>query len=353
MAEPIDDNVPVVEDSTLHATPTRTGKFGKSADCWLVPGEGLYLSQSAIYDLERDADKMAKGHGGKTYSQWQNRPTYQKGFIAEEDIVGWYHEIETHRKMAGVKDQYVANREAYEQKCYPGTDAIDPTKTDDRTSNNRNAFDIDRSRSSIALSMCQGERYLNGSAVKHRSYVSIRIESPDGRDLVDICMTFDQFASFLVSSSATPCTIDRFWSINEGCVRLKEVVHPPESIQNRMKQRLEDRLADAEARLDAVIATLDEAIDAGKAMSKTKLAEIRKELGIFKGHNSSNRDFTVEQAREEVSSIVERAAATIAWDQKIEPRDLLAHPGVQQLLSTSPASVKVISDESRPVSGDQ
>jgi hypothetical protein len=317
-------------DTLLHASPWHTGKHGDKADRLHVPGEGFYLSKHAKYDLERDAATMAKAHG-------DNRSTfdlYHQLFISEDQIEAWWRQIEVQRKLQQHADERVAAQKAYEATCYPGTDTEDPTKCTNKIHDKRNEFDLDRSRSAASLTICSGHRYLNGSAVPHQHYVRMSFDSPDGRDLLTVCMTFDQFASFLVSHSSTPCTYDDYWSLNDNCVRLTEVVKEPESINSRMSQRLNDRLDEMRKQVTDLQRQLDEQIASGKAMSKTRLAEIRKALDVFTSHFDSNRDFTIRQAQEEVSSIVEQAAATIAWQHRLSPEELIGNSHVRALVGS-------------------
>lgn len=319
----------VVEDTLAHAKPWMVGEYGDKRDRLYVPGDGLYLSPHAIGDMERACRKSGVAHGEREYAD-----RYHKAFISEGEIEAWYHLIQANKRLDEAKDRQEQERAKYEATCYEGTDTEDPTKNGCSYNDSRNCFRLDRSQSTVQLSITSGQRYLNGSSVQHHNWVHFEVRSPDGRKIVDVCMTFDQFAAFLVSNMATPCTVDTYWSITDECVRLQEVVKEPDTIHARMEQRLGDRLDDMHERLNAITDELDEQIAAGKAMSKTKLAEIRKALDVYKSHFGSNRDFTVLQAKEEVSSIVEQAAATIAWQHKLSPEELLANPHVQALMET-------------------
>lgn len=324
----VEDDTP--RDTAAHTRTVHQGEYGDKGARVYVPGEGFYLSKHAMHDIEADCRKMSKAHGEREYDDKR----YARGFISESEIESWCNEIRTVRAIVDAADKRASKREDYESLCYDGTDTQDPHKGG-TFRDKRNEFDLDRSRSTIHLSMVSSTgRYLNGSAVKHQHYVHLRVESPDGRQLVDVAMTFDQFAAFLVSNMATPCTLDGYWSVTDECVRLQEVVKEPETIHARMEQRMGARLDEMYARLESITDELDSQIESGKAMSKTKLAELRKDLDVYKSHFGSNRDFTVQQAKEEVSSIVEQAAASIAWQHKLSPEELLASPHVVALMDT-------------------
>jgi hypothetical protein len=316
------------KDTTLHARTMETGKYGDQKDILYVPGEGFYLSKHATHDLERDMDAQAKKHDDPT-SRFDSERCHR--LFISESVVSYYNSvINTTKEMEDARERA---RKEYERTCYEGTDTQDPLKRKDSIHTKQNEFELDRSQSTILLSTttATGGQWLNGSAVQHRHAVHISITSPDGRDLCDVSMTFDQFASFLVSNMATPCTVGHYWSINDQCLRLSEVVKPPEDISSRMEQRLRDRLVEMEGRMTAIQTELETQIASGKAMSKTKVAELLKQLRWFMGMLQSNRDFTVEQAREEVASIVEQAACEVAWQHKLDPHEVVSNPQVQAL----------------------
>jgi hypothetical protein len=151
----------------------------------------------------------------------------------------------------------------------------------------------------------------------------------------------------------TPCTVDSYWSMTPEMVRLQEVVKQPESVHTRLEQRLGDRLDEMRQRLTGVIQDLDNQIATGKAMSKTALQRLRAEINVYLSHFDSNRNFTVEQAKEEVSSIVEQAAATIAWEHKLDPGELIANPHIQALLGTWLEHRKALAEEKRGPTSNQ
>lgn len=327
MAKQKQDKSPPSPDTGIHAKPSLVGEYGKHNDWLIVPGEGLYMSSHAMHDIERDARKQHKARGKDDYS----RNNYHTGFIDEAEIELWYKTIQTYKSMQEAERE---TRAEYEANCYPGTDTEDPTKDPTAIRSSRNDFELDRSKSSVHLTMASGQRFLNGSSVAHSNYVRLTVNSPDGRELVEVALTFDQFASMLVSSMETPCTVDTYWSVTDRCVRLQEVVKPPESVGARMRQRLDTRLDDMRTKLQNMEAELDAQIASGKPMTKTKLQELRKAISIYASHYDSNRDFTVLQAQEEVSSIVEQAAASIAWQHRLSSEELAANPHVQALVSS-------------------
>lgn len=323
-----DESVP--QDTTAYAIPWGVGEYSKRGgpDRLLVPGLGVCLSRSAVDDMERDAMKLAEQHGDKSYN-----PYYQI-VISEERLRQWVETLDKHSNMQAEEAKSQAHD--HERFCYPGTDTQDPTKQDSkyRVNRHRNNYDLDKSESTIRIGVRSGDRHLNGSMVRHQHYIGMEFTTPDGRVYGDISMTFDQFAAALVSNTSTPCTWDDYWGIEQNSIRLKEVVHPPQSIDERMVERLQNRFADIDARFDALKAKLDEKIESGKAMSKTSLVELNRELNLLRSALSANRDFTIEQSREEVTSIVEQAAISVAHNHNLSAEEVVSNSHVGALLET-------------------
>lgn len=323
------DEIPV--DTDNHAAPDGTGRYGDRKDCLYVAGEGVYLSRSDVDNIRRACDAKHQEHGTDIFS----KPSpFHSGFINENTIENWYSIIQASKKMRKAADQLTEQRKEYEATCHPGTDAQDPTLSSSRINNKRDNYSVDRSRSTVSIGTASGNRYLNGSAVEHSRWVRLTVNSPDGREICVVSLTFDQFASFLVSNSSTPCTIDRYWSVNDQDVHLTEVVKIPDSINNRMSQRLNDRLDESRKSMAELRAEIASHVDSNKSMSKTKLAELHRKLGWFMESFESNRDFTVEQAQEEVSSIVEQAACAIAWEHKLSIDEVLDSAPIKALVSS-------------------
>lgn len=223
--------------------------------------------------------------------------------IDEATIKRWYAAITTH---SGMVDASVEKRRAYEATCQEGTDAQAPSPT------SANIFADGRSRSTICLSVVSGRRYLNGSPTLHHNYVAIRITSPDGRELVDVNMTFDQFSSFLLSGREVSCTVNHYWSINDLCTALREVVVEPAPISEKLDKCLEAQYAESDRNLNGILDSLREIVSAGKSLPKTKIAELIKGLEIYRGNAECNHRFIMERAREEVSKMLEQALCAIA-----------------------------------------
>jgi len=229
-------------------------------------------------------------------------------FIHSSTILALAQELKVRGEMRVVQDER-------EHETYPESDTI--INSEDVTGKDRNKFGIDRSRSSIHFGMRRSQpgKWLNSSAVRHSHYVVVSIDGPNGRTLVEAAMSFGQFASALISNMNIPCTVIGYWSINDENVMLEERVHPPDSITDRMKQRLEDMLANNDRRGEVIFNTIEEAVEKGR-MGKRDLRELAKAMRSYIELRSCNSTFVVEQALKEITQIVEQAAASIAQDFK-------------------------------------
>lgn len=214
--------------------------------------------------------------------------------------------------MAQTKAKQSMDEEAV--KRYPGFDTKMP---DGHIHESPNHFDLDKSDSTINIGIHSSRgTWLNGSAVQHHSYVSMRIHGPDNRLICEIALSLEQFAAALISNSSNPCTLTYYWSVNEENVVLQERVKPPQAVIERMKERLENAIDRNDKVGSGIEARLKEAVEKGK-MGKRDLEELLKDFGIYVDGRKNNATFVVEQALEESSAIVESAAAHIALQHNL------------------------------------
>ena len=218
------------------------------------------------------------------------------------------------RLAAEIKQKEILKKETEEQ--YPGYDTRKSFN-----SKHSNHFKLDRSESSISIGVSSSTgTWLNASPIQHTSLIRIEIQGPNGRNLVCVDMSLDQFASALVSNSHTPCTVSSYWSVNDDNVRLQERVKPPESVTERMRQRLADSFSDNDEIAKKIQSLLESAGTKGK-MGKKDIEELSNEFSRYVSHRQGNASFVVEQALEETAAIVETAAAHIALSHNIPIED--------------------------------
>lgn len=293
MAKVHDDNIcgkDVQRDTDIHCNIRDVvDNLDGNCDIAIIPGDGVYVHKDACR-------RMSKHDHNDRY------PIR----IGEDEILELAAKIKTVREL---RNYAKTREEEHAAICHDGTDAVDPDKSGN-IAHGRDMYRPDHSKSTISiLTVSSNGTYLNGSATKHHEYVSIAITAPDGRALVT---ADNQLTSALVSSRAVPCTVSRFWSINNDNIQMSEIVKQPDSVEDRMRKRIGDRLESHGKTVDKLIGILDEQIDSGRPMSKTKLSEIRRELSFYKDTVQNSVAFTTEQASEEISSVVEQAAIYIS-----------------------------------------
>lgn len=280
------------------------------------PGKGFTYSDHRSYDWSRAAEKA--GMPDKLHRR----------FIPEGEIVGMAREAAAHRELEAARDRWledVDNRAAR----HSGFDTRDAGK--DSMYNVSDDHHIDTSESSAHLSVIRGDTWLNGSQVKHRACVGMEIKGPDGRTLVRVSMSFDQFASFLTSQGMTPCTITDYWSMNESNVRLHERVRPVDTVGERLGRRIKSRIDEEFSKILQVAKQLEDASAAGKPINKTLSAKLAEDIRRAADYTCQNLTFAGDQAQEEIAGIIEQAAVHMSLSFGVNLDLLRAHPMLSTL----------------------
>jgi len=336
MAKMIDESPQgsVPEDSAGNATPNLCGEWGDRRDVLIVPGVGVCFSKHRVREYERDVEAECNERGeGIRYG---GDESFHQMMIPEDAILEFAREIQKHRSMESNRQ----SRHGHEEVCYEGTDTVDPEKEESVVSDRRNVFRLDRSQSSILINVANtggGGKLLNGSEVRHSRFITIELQTPDGRRYGHVSMSFEQFSRALVTCGHVPCTWDDYWSFEEDTVRLSEVVKEPDDISGRAGQRMADQIKSIQERITGLQIQAQERIDAGKGMSKGMLAEMIKTLGLIRDQFGSNAEFVISQAQEEVTGIAERALVDAMLELQIGGEGGVDSPAAQALLKTAAA----------------
>ncbi len=282
-----------------------------------VPGDGVYVSR-----IHLNID-----------TEYWHRSVVDKGgmFVPEKSILAWAKEINLRRRLDAVAAEYREGLAERLQKCHPGTDAEDAGKGGlHRVSDD---YEVDHSRSTLYISACSSTgSWLNGSAVQHHRYITMHINGPDGRRLVEVGMTFEQFAAALVSNSFIPCTLEAYWSIGEGALLLRERMRPAPSIKERLDKRVRAQFDDKFQWMKDCIKTMEENVAAGKALSKTAQAEMAGRLKNALSQLADTPSYAVERSLEEVTSIVESAAIHLSQTYRLPPEELAKNKAIATLI---------------------
>jgi len=166
----------------------------------------------------------------------------------------------------------------------------------------------DTSHIQLSITSSNGT-YLNGSNIPQRRFAHISINSPKREKIVDVYLTLDQLASFLVSNSTVTSTL-RLYRGPDGEMH-EEKVKRPESVGDRMTKRMGKSHESITKRISDARQDLYEMVNGGKKGVK-QLKELLSDLETIESHFTSNQKFVVKQAQEEVEDMQENMRAQIS-----------------------------------------
>ena len=161
----------------------------------------------------------------------------------------------------------------------------------------------EKSRTSrIHMSMTQSSGcWLNGCLQKQRYYVSLEILDPNRKCVARAALSFEQASRMLLYNGEVECTLIRYRD-EKGKV-IKENVEPPETIHQRMSDRLEDTHASLEKRLIDIEKEVYGMVNGDVKRSKGAMKELLQEIRVVKSHLLANEAFVVQQAEEELGEM--------------------------------------------------
>ncbi len=166
----------------------------------------------------------------------------------------------------------------------------------------------------IGASRVNGHVNLYDSDFTHQHYITVSITRSElhrnlSRDrhfgteeVIEVALSEAQWASFVSSmniGSGVPCTIAR----HEG--KLIPGLPSPQNPAHQFKAEIEKTMADIQAALGSLASDLD------GPMSKTKVAELRKELEWLSHRLTGSTGFVADKFDEHVEHTVERAKTEI------------------------------------------
>ncbi len=318
------------KDSNLHSSTYHDWK--RPHDLVYEPGDGFFIGGTETFTMhERKKKPMPKWFDGK-------KGAYGMSYMSEEAVLAMAAEINAARGMIAQTERYLERADERRRECHAGTDCKSGAKDSfHRVDDDHN---VDCSRSTIHIGRASGHTILNGSAVQHQHYVRMQISGPDGHDLVEIALSFEQFAAALTGNGEVPCTVTSYWSRNNDNVRLREIVRETPSIRKRLVARMNHRQEEQLAVMSQIVKELRETAAAGKSLSKKKIdtlaADVERASHLF----GENAQYAVEQGVEEISAIVESAAIHLGQTYGVTPAMLQHTPeigGALRELSNLPA----------------
>jgi len=150
-------------------------------------------------------------------------------------------------------------------------------------------------------------RTLNGSLREHRTVLGLTVEDEDGKEVVDLTFSLEQFADMITSMSRVPVTIDAYTG-TDGMVR--GLPAPPlVSITRRMKERIARSNQGLQQRVEKLRGEIT-----GTRMGKTAQAKMLRDLDLLAAGLENHGAFAATQAKEEVSQVAE-SMITVMRDQ--------------------------------------
>jgi hypothetical protein len=150
--------------------------------------------------------------------------------------------------------------------------------------------------------------YLKDCLQPQHYYVSISIEDPDGKALCRVGLSYEQAAKMLLYNGTVICTLERYRDLKGNLI--SEKVDPPESVHQRMKDRLKDTRSSLQKRLEDIRRDVYDMVNGGKT-GKTNLKELLNNIETVQSHYEANEDFTVQQAEEELGKMQNNAAGQL------------------------------------------
>lgn len=316
-----------IPDTHDHASIFATTRIPGMGETVYVPGDGFLVSNNGFAKHARTSIYASKKQelAGPPKGHFANDTGM---YFSEEEILSMAAAIQTHRRMTGAKSKKERAFEEARARKHKGYDAYDSSKSGVFSASDD--YDVDRSRSTISIGLSfigPPGLPLNGSKIMHRTAVSIDIVNPDGRLICKVMMSPEQFASALFSNKHTPCTLARYWSLSDDDVLLTERVRPPQSIAKRMEARLKHRLQYHEDLLRKLAEEIEAQAATGKPARKKQLADFAKQVRLSISNSAADSAFTVAQAREEITGIMESAALQFLGQSALDNETLLEAAG--------------------------
>jgi len=141
--------------------------------------------------------------------------------------------------------------------------------------------------------------YINGSILPQRSFISLRIDDPDGKMVCDVVMTHEQLARLLTGNTYVDVTLQNYRTSDGSLV--SEYVPEPLRVDERVKGRLGSRFDLALERLQVI----ENTINGSKALSAKAKDDLTRQIRVVEGNLKADISFTVTQALEEVTDVTE------------------------------------------------
>ena len=203
----------------------------------------------------------------------------------------------------------------------------------------------DKKTSTVSMNLTSSSgTWLNGCLQPQHYYVSLNIEDPNGEIVARVALSYEQAAKMMLYNGDVECTLERYRDKTGNLT--EEKVEPPETVHQRMKDRLKDSHVTLAKRLEDIRRDVYEMLNGGKS-GKTNLTNLLHDIEVIQGHYSSNENFVVQQAEEELGSMQNNAAGQLGLFLQSHGADLKQEDLLQMLPVSS--SQLAITDKAEPV----
>jgi hypothetical protein len=187
--------------------------------------------------------------------------------------------------------------------------------------------------------------WLRESLSPQHHFIALTIEDTEGKIIARVAMTFDQFTHMLVSNGETTCTLERYRDANGKMA--EDVVTPPPTIEDKMKERMKEYRENLGARMNDVYKDIYEMMNSGVKPGKKKLEELLRDIDTVRSHFKANENFVMQQTEEELSQMQENARVQLSTYLKTLGADIA--PSEIKFLSDPTATKLIASGETRPI----
>lgn len=176
--------------------------------------------------------------------------------------------------------------------------------------------------------------WLREALAPQHQFIALTIEDHEGRIIARVGMTYDQFTHMLVSNGETTCTLQRYR--DENGTLAEDVVTPPPTIEDKMKERMKEYRDNLGARMNDVYKDIYEMMNSGVKPGKKKLEELLRDIDTVRSHFKANENFVMKQTEEELSQMQENARVQLSTYLKTLGADI------------APSEIKFLGDPNAP-----
>lgn len=144
-------------------------------------------------------------------------------------------------------------------------------------------------------------RPLVGCNTLQHTLVEMEINDPDGRRILEMTMSTDQFLRLMIGNTHVDCTLTSYPK-NRGDF-VEEVAPMPQTHREDVRERLAEMEEKDNERMTGIIENLRAMVNGHIKPNKTALDELLKQMEVVCEYRTNNTQYVVQQAEEAVSAI--------------------------------------------------